>query len=84
MSERKPCAIENGNVTFCEAMSKYCQGVNEYAKGLVALQLCDLTTGTIRIAGVVYKEKPSSKGILLNVCPWCGQNIEAATEGSER
>ncbi len=75
-----PCTIENGNVKFCPAMNQYCQGVNERAKGLVALQLCDLKKGTIRIAGVVYKDKPSSSGILLNSCPWCGHELNAVAE----
>lgn len=76
-----PCQIlPDGNVSFCPAMNEYCQGVNERAKGLVALQICNLETGKIRIAGVVYKDAPASKGILLNFCPWCGRPIDAITE----
>lgn len=76
-----PCKIQDdGNVTFCHAMGKYCQPANAHTKGMVALQLCNLQTGQIRIAGVVYKEKPSSSGILLNSCPWCGESIFAAVE----
>lgn len=86
MSKRQigVCRIgHDGNVSFCEAMKKYCQTVNDSAKGLVALGLANLAVGKIRVAGVIYKERPSSSGILLNFCPWCGQEIEAIRKGGE-
>lgn len=83
MSDAKqsgPCRIENGVVYGCEAMTEYCQPAGSHSKGMEWLQLTNFTTMERRIAGVVYKDRPSSSGILLNVCPWCGQEINATEE----
>lgn len=60
---------------------KYCSGMadsveyNGNGKGLVTVQIYDLQSTKLLYELVVYKSKPSSRGIVLNVCPWCKANL---------
>jgi len=45
----------------------------------------DTTTFEEEFVGVVYKTNAKDKGLMLNVCPWCGGSVRfwKPVEGSE-
>ena len=46
------------------------------AKGMSALELIDVKTGTTSVGGLVWKNDEKDRGLLLNFCPWCGVRID--------
>lgn len=61
---------------FCTAMDKYLDyNPNARKKGLVLIQVTSLKTGKERVLGVAFKGDPRDNGVLLNMCPWCGEGL---------
>ena len=61
--------------SFCYAMDSVAEN-NIRAKGLIRFEVISRKTGQYRVLGVLYKTGARDKGLMLNVCPWCGCNIQ--------
>lgn len=61
---------------WCLSMERALEPLaNSHKKGFSTLVITHLPTGKTRVAGVVYKKAPNDRGIMLNLCPWCGEKI---------
>jgi hypothetical protein len=66
-------------------LDAYCQPLedrlepdaNARRKGFVVMVLMNMTTGDTRKVGVAYKTSAKDPGLMLNVCPFCGAEIDA-------
>jgi hypothetical protein len=43
--------------------------------GLDFANTCDLKSGKFAPLGYLYRRTPKDKGIVLNLCPWCGADF---------
>lgn len=77
MSSNIKCTLkENGFIDFCTGMDRCLEPqANTKSKGLVQLNLYNFKTGKERCLGVVYQKSRKDRGLMLNLCPWCGENI---------
>lgn len=55
---------------MCQTMLDKVSGND--GKGLVAFHTANPDTHTDRFLGVAYKTSAKDRGLMLNVCPWCG------------
>lgn len=69
MSEQPAQEKYCGEDSLCQSMESRIGG--EHTKGLSIASTINLTSGQVRMLGVVYKKNPKDNGLLLNVCPWC-------------
>lgn len=70
------CKISDNpeELEFCAGMKKYVQrGGNP--KGLRLVVLFSLRTGNSRVGWVSYHGSAKDEGVVLNVCPFCGENL---------
>lgn len=63
---------------------------NAKKRGLTTIVAYNMENGKGRLVGVAYRTRASDAGIMLNVCPWCGEPIlqekpaqEAGTGGEQ-
>lgn len=76
MSEAKCELKKNGFFDWCTGMKKCLEPMaNEGHKGLIQVNLSNLETMKTTCLGVKYKLNAQDKGLLLNICPWCGEKI---------
>jgi len=58
----------------------WCKGLESllevHREGLIQLNIFNMNTNQITVLGVAYKAKATDKGVLLNYCPICGENIK--------
>lgn len=84
MSNEKTCKLGD-NGMWCPAMNRALGDTlaNHYGRGLTAIVLTNLATGTSRVAGIAYRKSGKDNGLMLNYCPWCGEPIEEGAIGSK-
>ncbi len=83
MSARQS-ATDDRSMRRC-TLDAYCQPLedrlepdaNARRKGFVVMVLMNMTTGDTRKVGVAYKTSAKDPGLMLNVCPFCGAEIDA-------
>lgn len=68
--------------SYCALMRSMLSEPNR--KGIAAVQVANLTTGKVRIAGVAYKRSEKDRGLFLNFCPWCGKGLLGNVAGDGR
>ncbi len=67
---------EDGFYEWCNGMNTKLHGeANAKVKGLVQVNLFNFKTTKESCLGVVYKRDVNDKGLMLNLCPWCGEKI---------
>jgi hypothetical protein len=71
--EYHKCNVKEG---FCPTLEQFTQS-DRHTKGFSWFNIFDHENGTTKIKtiGVVYKENTKSNGILLNYCPFCGEDL---------
>jgi hypothetical protein len=70
--EYHKCGKEKG---FCPTLEKFTQPGDGKAKGLSYFTVLDIDTLKILTLGIVYREKAGANGIMLNYCPFCGEDL---------
>ncbi len=76
MSKEKCELNKDGFYDWCNGMNKKLHPeANAKVKGLIQVNLFNFTTGKESCLGVVYKSDIHDKGLILNLCPWCGEGI---------
>lgn len=74
--DRQPRRLKCTRNGWCLAMEENLNPeVNARAKGLSVVEVLNWSTSQYRTVGVCYKTKPSDRGVMLNVCPWCKNPI---------
>jgi hypothetical protein len=86
-NEYHKCSKEKG---FCSTLKTVAQPpANGNPKGLSYYAVFDMTMldrkqvsleEAASIIGVVYREKAGAKGIMLNYCPFCGEDLRQFRE----
>jgi hypothetical protein len=72
------CKIDDGRILVpCKALDAEIEHSSPSGrfKGIFAYTLTNMKTGQISRSGVGIKTAATPKGVLLNFCPWCGENI---------
>ena len=67
-----PCDLKRRK--WCPGMAGVIQHESS-RKGIVALMTFNLTAGYTGEL-IVYKKSATDRGLILNLCPWCGANLE--------
>lgn len=63
---------------FCFALEERIEDIaNVQRKGFVLMVLTNFTTSKTRTVGVAFKKSTKDPGLMLNVCPFCAQPIDA-------
>ena len=86
--EYKPCsarwiAKNKTEVNFCPAMEFHLAPLANEGRGFVVFVLTDLSPESMRakdgphtfVAGVNYRMSGKDTGLLINHCPWCGNDL---------
>lgn len=60
---------------FCERLDERITGTNLPTKGLVAVIVSRNADDKYRVAGVSFHTSAKDRGLMLNVCPWCGEPL---------
>jgi hypothetical protein len=60
---------------WCPAMRHALENSEANRKGLSPVVLTRIETLENYVVGVAYKRDKKDKGLLFNVCPWCGVDI---------
>lgn len=73
----KKCKLkEDGWFEWCSAMEQSLNPeANSHLKGLNQLNLFNFRTADESCLGVCYNKSSKDRGIVLNKCPWCGEEI---------
>jgi len=75
--EYYPCIKEKD---FCMTLKKHIQ-TNGMPKGLSYFTIMTKPPNIeFKTIGVVYREKPKDNGILINYCPFCGNDLRPFRE----
>ena len=76
--EYHPCSKEKG---FCVSLERVTQP-DGHQKGLSFFNVFNHETETIKILtlGIIYRENQRDRGILLNYCPFCGEDLRPFRE----
>jgi len=76
MSEKKCELKEDGFYSWCNGMNRCLnEEANASIKGLTQINLFNFKTAKESYLGVTYKRSKEDKGLMLNKCPWCGEEI---------
>lgn len=70
------------DVGMCAAMTKYIQHEGR-PKGLRLNVLTNFKTNKRRVAYITYHESAKDDGVVLNLCPWCGENLIPPTTAEQ-
>lgn len=62
-------------MTFCTAMDQVLDLSPSHTKGLSCFTTTNFRTDEMKTWGVIFKKNAKDGGLLLNTCPWCGENI---------
>lgn len=88
---RTRCVAEGRKLTPCTTLEKALGEPNGGQKGISMLVLSNVNTGETTRTGVSVRSGDYSKrGVMLNFCPFCGEDVvshfdaEAAAEMAER
>lgn len=69
------CTTPDAEQPFCTRLhERLSESPNADQRGFTAILLTD-RKGETRLAGVAYKKDRSDVGLMLNVCPFCGQSL---------
>ena len=79
MSERAKCEGREG--PYCSLLSERLHEPNARKAGLSVLRVTSTRTGKSRNIGVCFRTKASDRGMMLNLCPWCGADIKPREDG---
>lgn len=87
MPKRKPCSVKDGRfVVPCEVL-RSCFDGSAWGKGraLFLNELTHLPTGKPSRSFVVMRlGEHKDKGVVVNVCPFCGTRIDAPVATEEK
>lgn len=73
----KKIKCDGSNAEFCDALSDRLEDhANATRKGLVLMVAMNITTGGRRVVGVCFKRGAKDGGLMLNICPFCGERID--------
>jgi hypothetical protein len=61
-------------IPCCKTMDAALQD-DPHRAGLSVLVLTDLKSGEVRTAGITSKKSAADRGIVLNFCPWCREDL---------
>jgi hypothetical protein len=62
--------------SYCTGMREALKGQTQEGKGLAEMVgFVDGVDGA-RLLGIVYRVKAKTSGLILNVCPWCGETVK--------
>jgi len=76
LPERK-CHRAGGRfASYCQGMTEALKGQTEQGKGLGELHGFVDGAPDVLLLGVTYRPKARTAGLLLNVCPWCGESLQ--------
>lgn len=79
----KDCWRKCSTHRFCSALEERIEGIaNAKRKGFVLMVLTNFTTGKTRRVGVCFKRSAKDPGLMLNVCPFCTNAIDAGFRDS--
>lgn len=71
------CTTPDAEQPFCTRLyERLSESPNAGQRGLTAILLASRSTGETRLAGVAYKKDRRDVGLMINVCPFCGQSLE--------
>ena len=59
---------------YCTAMAQMLREQKEDGKGLSEMSAWEGEEG-VTLIGLIYREKYKAQGIMLNLCPWCGESL---------
>lgn len=77
---RTKCAVVDGQVQLCKALDSAVAPEANRGTGLVLLVLVGLKTDRERTCVVAKSGEHKKRGLVLRLCPWCGENIGAHME----
>ena len=79
MKEKKhsSCSKEKG---FCVSLQRITQSDGE-PKGLSLFKVMNFENLKIIVLGVIYRKKSRDSGVLLNYCPFCGNDLRPFRDG---
>jgi hypothetical protein len=76
MSKEKCELKDDGFYNWCNGMNtRLNPEANVKAKGLAQVNLFNFSTGKESCLGVTYRRDKNDNGLMLNKCPWCGEEI---------
>jgi len=64
---------------YCTAMKQALSAQNPHGKGLsefVVWEELDTPKPSTKLIGLLYRETSKAPGIMLNLCPWCGESLK--------
>lgn len=70
---RPPFQKCDGRAVICSTLDRRLG--NSYSKGLVLQPVINLKTGADCDPILLYKTSTRDRGLILNLCPWCGQKL---------
>lgn len=73
MADRLKCSRQG----WCRRLDeRLAPEANAHAKGLTTVVVTTLSTGEDRCIGIAYKLDARDNGMMVNFCPWCGEDIQ--------
>jgi hypothetical protein len=77
LTESQPCYVEDGELKMCVGL----QGVVEYScrKGIKSQMFMNFKTGKSWYALIALSGDYVKKGLVMNFCPFCGEDIISHT-----
>lgn len=72
------CSIIHG---WCSPMG---ERISDTKTGFNTVTTINLRSGKTRLIGIVYRRNAKDRGLMLNVCPWCGSDLQFFNEVTRR
>jgi hypothetical protein len=71
---------------WCTGMQNILENTlaNQYKKGVCVVNLYNMNNHRMWTIGIVYKKTSHDNGVILNVCPFCGENINYSMEPEDQ
>lgn len=67
----------------CTSLERHLNVEANYGSGLALYVLTHMPTAmklgphkAVWVAGIIFRKRASDNGVVLNYCPWCGENIQ--------
>lgn len=77
-----PCRIEGVEVIPCHGLEACLEEANSRKKGVSMILVSNIHTGDVTKTGVVLRSGDhAKKGIIMNFCPFCGEDISSVITG---
>ena len=66
----------NKKTGLCSALADRCEGVTHKGKGFTQVMALTKDELSLTLLGVKYRTSAKDKDIMLNYCPFCGEQID--------